>query len=156
MMHSQSNIEREMLTMRDGTRVVRAGLQDVAQGNPFLPGPTFAGTYHLTGDPATSAYTYGRYHNPTWTRFEQALSELEGGPTVVFASGMAAVTSVFGVTLRIGSAGGVLVIPSDGYYTARMLAEGYFASSGIEVRRAPMAGNAQIELLDGATLLWLE
>ena len=142
--------------MRDATRVVRAGLPDVAQGEPFLPGPTFAGTYHLSGEPATSAYTYGRYHNPTWTRFEQALSELEGGPAVVFASGMAAITAVFGVTLRTGGTGGVLVMPSDGYYTARMLAEGYFASSGIEVRMAPTAGNAQIELLDGATLLWLE
>jgi cystathionine gamma-lyase len=139
--------------MRDGTRVVRAGLPQVAQGEPFLPGPTFAGPYHLTGDPSSSAYTYGRYHNPTWTHFEQALSELEGGPAVVFASGMAAVTAVFSVTLQTGDA---LVMPSDGYYTARMLAEGYFASRGVEVRLAPTAGNAQRELLDGAKLLWLE
>jgi len=142
--------------MRDATRVVRAGLPNVAQGEPFLPGPTFAGIYHLSGEPATSSYTYGRYHNPTWTHFEQALSELEGGPAAVFASGMAAVTAVLGVTLRTGGIGGVLVMPSDGYYTARMLAEGYFASSGIEVRMSPTVGNAQIELLDGATLLWLE
>jgi cystathionine gamma-lyase len=47
-------------------------------------------------------------------------------------------------------------MPSDGYYTARMLAEGYFAALGVEVRIAPTAGNAQIEQLDGATLLWLE
>src|SRR5579884_2535282 len=146
-------IKKEKLTMRDGTRVVRAGLPDFAQGEPFLPGPTFANTYHLAGDPSSSPYSYGRYHNPTWTHFEQALSELEGGTAVVFASGMAAVTAIFGCTLRPGS---VLVMPSDGYYTARMLAEGYFAGFGIEVRMAPTAGNAQIELLDGATLLWLE
>lgn len=139
--------------MRDGTRVIRAGLPQATQGGPFLPGPTFAGPYHLTGDPATSAYTYGRFHNPTWTYFEQALSELEGGLAIVFASGMAAVTAVFGITLR---AGDVLVMPSDSYYTARMLAEGYFASHGIEIRKAPTAGNAQGGLLDGAKLLWLE
>src|SRR5947209_1134270 len=139
--------------MRDGTRVVRAGLPDFAQGEPFLPGPTFANTYHLAGDPSSSPYSYGRYHNPTWTHFEQALSELEGGTAVVFASGMAAVTAIFGCVLRPGS---VLVMPSDGYYTARMLAEGYFAGFSIEVRMAPTAGNAQIEHLDGATLLWLE
>ncbi len=139
--------------MRDGTRVVRAGLPDFAQGEPFLPGPTFANSYHLAGDPSSSPYSYGRYHNPTWTHFEQALSELEGGTAVIFASGMAAVTAVFGSVLRPGN---VLVMPSDGYYTARMLAEGYFASLGIEVRLAPTAGNAQMEQLDGATLLWLE
>lgn len=139
--------------MRDGTRVIRAGLPQATQGEPFLPGPTFAGPYHLTGDPAISAYTYGRYHNPTWTSFERALSELEGGPAVVFASGMAAVTAVLGTTLRAGDA---LVMPSDGYYTARMLAEGYFASQGIAVRMAPTVGNAQSALLDGAKLLWLE
>ncbi len=139
--------------MRDGTRVIRAGLPDFAQGEPFLPGPTFANPYHLAGDPSSSAYSYGRYHNPTWTHFEQALSELEDGTVVIFASGMAAVTAVLGSVLRPGN---VLVMPADGYYTARMLAEGYFAALGIEVRTAPTAGNAQMEHLDGATLLWLE
>jgi len=139
--------------MRDGTRVVRAGLPPMMQGEPFLPGPTFAGSYHLTGNPSTSDYSYGRYHNPTWTHFEQALGELEGGPAIIFGSGMAAVTAVLGVTLRVGD---VLAMPSDGYYTARMLAEGYLARQGIEVRLAPTAENAQQELLDGATLLWLE
>lgn len=139
--------------LHDSTRVVRAGLPNFAQGEPFLPGPTFANPYHLAGDPSSSPYSYGRYHNPTWTLFEQALSELEGGTSVIFGSGMAAVTAVFGSVLRPGS---VLVMPSDGYYTGRMLAEGYFASLGVEVRMAPTAGNAQLTQLDGATLLWLE
>lgn len=145
--------------MHDATRVIRAGMPVPAQGEPFMPGPVFAGTYHFSGEPETSPYTYGRYHNPTWTRFEQALGELEGGPALVFASGMAAVTAVMSVTLLTEHAhgkGSVLVMPSDCYYTTRMLAEGYFASLGVEVRMAPTAGNAQIEQLDGATLLWLE
>ncbi len=36
--------------MKDATRVVRAGLPEVKQGEAFLPGPTFAGTYHFSGD----------------------------------------------------------------------------------------------------------
>jgi len=145
--------------MRDATRVILAGLPVPAQGEPFLPGPTFSGAYHFSGEPETSPYTYGRYHNPTWSRLEQALGELEGGPTLLFASGMAAITAVFGVTLPAGNTEGknrVLVMPSDCYYTTRMLAEGYFASLGIEVRTAPTVGNAQRDQLDGATLLWLE
>jgi cystathionine gamma-lyase len=142
--------------MREATRVVRAGLPPSSQGDPFLPGPTFASAYHFSGEPGSSAYTYGRYHNPTWTRFEQALSELEGGPSVVFASGMAAVTAVLGIALRSNGRGNVLVMPSDGYYTARLLATGYFSMSGIETRLAPTAGDAQLKKLDGATLLWLE
>jgi cystathionine gamma-lyase len=140
--------------MKDATRVVRAGLPAVSQGEPFLPGPTFAGTYHLAGDPAGSAYKYGREDNPTWTAYEKAITELEqGSSTVVFSSGMAAVSAVFGVTLQPGH---ILVMPSDGYYTARLLATGFFATFGVNVQLAPTAGNAQLEHLHGAKLLWLE
>jgi len=138
---------------RDATRVVRAGLPPAAQGTPFLPGPTFASMFHVAGDPASAPFTYGRFQNPTWSQFEQALAELEGGPVVAFASGMAAVAAVMGTTLRPGD---VLVMPSDGYYTARVLAQGYLASMGIELRTAPTAANRQLECLDGAKLLWLE
>lgn len=142
--------------MRDATRIVRAGLPPASQGEPFLPGPTFASAYHLRGDPSSSEYTYGRYHNPTWTQFERAISDLEGGPSVVFSSGMAAVMAVFGTALRSHGRGNVLVMPTDSYYTARVLASGYLSSTGVEVRSAPTAGDAQLEKLDGASLLWLE
>lgn len=139
--------------MRDGTRVVHAGLPPPVQGDPFLPGPTFAGVFSLAGDPSTSPYTYGRYHNPTWSAYERALSELEGGETVAFASGIAAVHAVMGAVLRPGDA---VVIPSDGYYTARALAEDRFGAWGVEVRHAPTPDDAQGRLLEGARLLWIE
>lgn len=118
-----------------------------------MAGVTFAGTYHAAGDPSDSPFTYGRFHNPTWSRFESALGDLEGGAAVSFASGMAAVAAVFGTTLRPGDA---LVLPSDSYYTTRLLAEGFFARAGVEVRKAPTAGGEQVGCLDGAKLLWLE
>lgn len=139
--------------MHDATRVLRAGEPEPSQGEPFLPGPVFAAPFHLAGDPASSPYAYGRYHNPTWTRLERALGELEGGEAVVFASGMAATVAVLGTLL---AAGDVAVLPADGYYAARALAEGHFARAGITVRTAPTAGDAQGECLEGATLLWLE
>jgi cystathionine gamma-lyase len=139
--------------MRIGTKVIHAGLAPAAQGETFLPGVTFAGPYYASGDPSTSPYTYGRDHNPTWTQFERALSELEGGIAVSFASGMAAVAAVFGTTLRPGD---VLVMPSDGYYTGRLLADGFFAENGVQTRKAPTAGSGLSQLLERARLLWLE
>ena len=141
------------LTMRDATRVVRAGLPEPVQGEPFLPGPTFAAPYHAVGDPKAVPYTYGRDGNPTWTRFEQALGEMEGGQAIVFASGMAATAAVFGTELRPGD---VAVLPADGYYTTRIIADGFFARAGVQVRKAPTAGEAQAGALDGARLLWIE
>ncbi|MBI1876025.1 MAG: cystathionine gamma-lyase [Acidobacteria bacterium] len=140
--------------MKDATRLIRAVFPDVAQSKPFLPGPTFAATYHLTGDPGSAPYTYGRFHNPTWTAYENAISDLErASSTIVFASGMAAVAALLGVTLKSGD---VLVMPSEGYYSARTLAGGFFANLGVKVRTAPTAGNAQRAHLHGARLLWLE
>ena len=139
--------------MQTGTRVIHAGLPKPAQGGPFLPGPTFASTYHAAGDPADAPFSYGRYHNPTWTQWEHALSELEDGPAIAFASGMAAVAAVFGVALRPGD---TAVLPADSYYTTRLLANGYFRDMGVTVKTAPTAGNAQQSHLEGATLLWLE
>jgi cystathionine gamma-lyase len=139
--------------MRDGTRVTRAGLPPPEQGEPFMPGPVLAAPYHAVGDPALIQHTYARSHNPTWSHFEAALSELEGGSSLVFASGMAAVSAVFGAMLRPGD---VMVMPSDSYYTARLLSHGYLTEMGIQVRSAPTADNAQAALLDGARLLWIE
>ena len=63
----------------DSTRAAHAALPDRADGQPFLPGPTFAAPFHSIGDPHEVPYSYGREHNPTWTRFEAALA-LEAGP----------------------------------------------------------------------------
>ncbi len=140
--------------MKNATRVVRAGLPDVKQGEAFHPGPTFAGTYHLSGAPSSSEYTYGRYHNPTWTAYEKAISELEGGAaTVAFSSGMAAITAMLGVTLKKGNR---LVMPSDAYNAGRTVAHDFFTGLGVEVQFAPTVDNAQKEYLPGASLLWLE
>ena len=133
--------------------MVHAGLPRPRQAAPPLPGPTFASYYHLEGDPEGVDYVYGRYGNPTWTLLEEALAELEGGPAVSFASGMAAVSAVLLPLLR---AGDVLVVPADGYPAVRTLAHGQLAECGVEVRTAPAAERIPDEVLDGAKLVWLE
>ncbi len=140
----------------EGTRAVRAGLPEPVKHEPTLPGPVFAAHFHLPGDP-TGPYTYGRDENPTWTLLEQAIGELEAPgredvETLVFASGMAAISSVLFSQLRTGDA---VVLPSDGYQ-ALPLVRAQLEAYGIEVRTAPTGGDAQLQVLEGARLLWIE
>ncbi|HKA18261.1 MAG TPA: cystathionine gamma-lyase [Blastocatellia bacterium] len=140
--------------MNDATRVIRAGLAPAAKGEEFLRGPVFAGAYHLEDDPEGSAFSYGRTNNPTWVGYENAISDLEhAAATVVFSSGIAAIAATLGVSLKPGD---VVVMPSDGYYGSRVLANGFFSKFGVDVRFAPTSDDAQRELLKGARLLWLE
>ncbi|MEB8339984.1 cystathionine gamma-lyase [Streptomyces endophyticus] len=140
----------------DGTRAVRAGLPDPVKNEPTLPGPVFAAHFHLPGD-VSGPYAYGRDENPTWTHLERAISELEapgssGVETLAFASGMAAISAVLFSQLR---AGDVVVLPADGYQVFPLVRE-QLTAYGIEVRTAPTGGDAQLDVLDGARLLWLE
>jgi cystathionine gamma-lyase len=139
--------------MHRDTSILKAGYRAASETGPFVAGPQFSSTYTAPGDPARNLLTYGRFHNPTWTAWEEALGVLEGGQAVSFASGMAAVSAVFGVCLKPGDA---VVLPSDCYYTTRVMAANWLEKIGIEVRLAPTRDNAQGGVLDGATLLWLE
>ncbi|WP_371612564.1 cystathionine gamma-lyase [Streptomyces clavifer] len=144
-----------MSAMGDGTRAVRAGLPEPEQYEPTLPGPVFAAHFHLSGLPV-GPYTYGRETNPTWTHLERAISELEAPEeqveTTVFASGMAAVSAVL---LSVARAGDAVVLPDDGYQALPLVRE-QLEAYGVEVRTAPTGGDAQLEVLDGAKLLWIE
>jgi cystathionine gamma-lyase len=135
------------------TRAVHAGLPPAAQGEPLLPGPVLAAPFHLRGDPHSTPYGYGRDANPTWTRLERAIGELDGGRTVVFASGMAAVAAVVLPRLRPGD---VLVACGDGYPGIRGIAELDLAPMGIEVRLVPTDTEAIVAAAGGATLVWVE
>ncbi|WP_327670994.1 MULTISPECIES: cystathionine gamma-lyase [unclassified Streptomyces] len=140
----------------DGTRAVRAGLPEPVKNEPTLPGPVFAAHFHLPGD-VSGPYAYGRDENPTWTHLERAISELEAPgrsdvETLAFASGMAAISAVLFSQLRAGDA---VVLPADGYQVFPLVRE-QLTAYGIEVRTAPTGGDAQLDVLDGARLLWLE
>lgn len=96
---------------------------------------------------------YGRYANPTWEAFEQAVGSLDGGACVSFASGMAAVSATVATLLDGKDSDLAVVVPSDGYHTAIDL----LARSGRPVRSVPMADTgAVVEAMTGAALLWVE
>ena len=133
------------------TRVVRAGLPQPEQGEPFLPGPVFAAPYHLSGDPYAAPASYTRYGNPTWGRYEEAVGGLEDAEATLFSSGMAAAAALLLTNLKPGS---VLAMDAGCYHGVRALAETHLEPRGVEVRLAPPAGLE--EAARGADLLWLE
>jgi cystathionine gamma-lyase len=135
------------------TLILNAGYRPVKEPGPMVAGPQFVSTFVTPGDPTQYRLTYGRFENPTWRPWEEALGALEGGEAVSFASGMAAASALLGVCLKPGDA---VVLPAEAYYTIRTLASTWLESIGVEVRLAPTRGNAQGASLKGARLLWLE
>jgi len=149
--------------MHESTKIIRSTLSPVVAGEPLHAGPVFAGPYHTPGEISNATYCYARSHNPTWAELEKAIGQMESGrlasgetfeaSALIFGSGMAACAAVFGAVLRPGD---VAVLPTNSYYTARLLMQEYFTEMGITIRSAPTAGDAQGELLEGARLLWIE
>jgi cystathionine gamma-lyase len=132
---------------------VHAGLPPAAQGEPFLPGPVFAAPYHLAGPADASPLGYGRDANPTWLALEAALGELEGGPAVSFASGMAAAAAILLELVRPGEA---VVVPADGYPGVRRIAVEHLRARGVDVRLVPTDAAAVRGAAPGASLVWIE
>jgi len=139
--------------MHRDTEIVHAGFRKNTEPGAFLNGPQFSSTFTTPGQPSEHELTYGRFHNPTWSAWESALGTLEGGHAVAFASGMAAIAAVLGVTLKPGD---TAVLPADSYYAVRRLAATWFEPMGIRVLLAPTRGTAALTIIDGATLVWLE
>ncbi len=108
-------------------------LRALEKGAPVAPPLVQASMYHLPGAPEAPA-TYGRAENPTWEVTEAALSHLEDAPVVLFPSGMAAISAACFATLKVGAR---VLMPSDGYYATRILAENFLTRFGVLVEMRP-------------------
>jgi cystathionine gamma-synthase len=75
--------------LRPATTVVASGRPAHEPDSPLNTPVTMASTYVAGGE-----VEYGRYGNPTWSAFEEALGDLEGGRALAFSSGLAAVATV--------------------------------------------------------------
>ncbi len=130
------------------TVVVHAGRPPHESDQP-LNGPiTMASTYVGGGD-----LEYGRYANPTWSAFEEALGALEGGRALAFSSGLAAVSTV----LDLVGQDGLVVAPRHAYLGSvgqlgDLEARGRVKAVLVDISDT----DAVIEALGDAALLWIE
>jgi cystathionine gamma-lyase len=108
---------------------------ELEKGDPVPLPLTIAAMYHLPGDP-TGFRGYGRFGNPTWDAVEKLLSSLEDAPALAFPSGMAAIAAVLFSQLKAGDR---ILLPSNGYYTTRVLSERFLKPMGVSIDLRPTA-----------------
>ena len=110
-------------------RMLHLGHADRERGDSITPPLVASSVFQLPGEP-DAPFVYGRVDTPVWQVVEAQLAELEGAPTVLFPSGMAAISSILYSTLKAGSR---ILIPRDGYYMTRVLADDFLTRFGIDV-----------------------
>jgi len=120
----------------------------LAKGDAVAPPIVSATTYHLP-DTEGAAFVYGRMSMPTWELVEAQLAILEDAPCVAFPSGMAAISAALFATLTQRK---TLVIPSDGYYTTRLLAADFLASYGVTIVEIPTLKMAEAAFEPGSVV----
>ena len=109
---------------------------------------TMASTYVAGGD-----FEYGRYTNPTWAAFEEALGDLEGGRCLAFASGLAAVSTI----LDLVGTGQKVVAPRHAYLGSVMQLADLEARGRIKAHLVDISDtDAVVAACDDASLVWVE
>ena len=141
--------------MQRDTEIVHAGYRKKSEPGAFLTGPQFASTYTTPGDPSQHAFSYGRFHNPTWTAWEEALADSRrrrpgGGIRLGHGRRQCGVRRRSQTRRRGRPAGRLGTTPFAGSRQAG------WSRLRVQVRLAPTRGNAQVAALDGARLLCIE
>ena len=136
------------MSLHPETSAITAGRPDAAPDAPLNPPIVLSSTYHAGGPVG-----YGRYGNESWSALEEAISELEGGKTLSFSSGMAAVSAVFSI-LPIGAQ---VVASNQGYSGVMGLLNQLHSMGRLEVRFVEITNTDEvIAAMKGAALVWLE
>jgi cystathionine gamma-synthase len=136
------------MSLHPETSAITAGRPDAAPDAPLNPPIILSSTYHAGGPVG-----YGRYGNESWSALEAAIGELEGGKTVSFSSGMAAVSAVFSI-LPVGAP---VVASNQGYSGVMGLLNQLHSTGRLEVRFVEITKTDEvIAAMKGAALVWLE
>lgn len=134
--------------MRPATRAVHLGRPPHEPDQPLNTPITMASTYVAGGQ-----LEYGRYTNPTWTAFEDALGGLEGGRCLAFASGLAAV----GTILDLVGNGEKVVAPRHSYNGSLMQLGDLELRGRVQPLLVDITDTAAVvAACDDASLVWIE
>ena len=130
------------------SKVVAAGRPAKQPDGALNPPIALNSTFHEGGPVG-----YGRYGNETWSALEDAISVLEGGKTLLFSSGMAAISAVFSLLPE----GAVIVAANNGYQGTTTLLKKLQESEKLKVRFVNLANTDEcIAAIPGAQMLYLE
>ena len=132
----------------DSTQIVHAGRPPHTPGASTSEAITLSSTYVQSAD-----IEYGRDGNKGWAALELALSHLDGGTAVTFASGLAATNAIASLV----PTGGTVVMPHAAYFGVKGIF-GSLAEKGVlNLRFVDGADtSAVIEACAGASMVWLE
>ena len=134
--------------LKPATVAVTAGRPGHEADQPLNTPVTLASTYVAGGD-----VEYGRYGNPTWTAFEEALGALEGGRCLSFASGLAGVATI----LDLVGADATVVVPRHSYNGTVLQLADLEARGRVNARLVDVTDHdALLKACDDAALVWLE
>ena len=130
------------------TKVVAAGRPAKKPDGPLNPPISLNSTFHEGGP-----IGYGRYGNESWSALEEAISSLEGGQTLIYSSGMAAISSVFSLLPH----GAVLTASHHGYQGTTVMLKQMHESGRLTVRFVDLADtDATLAQIPGTQMLYLE
>jgi cystathionine gamma-synthase len=130
------------------SKVVAAGRPAKQPDGALNPPIALNSTFHEGGP-----IGYGRYGNETWSALEDAISTLEGGKTLLFSSGMAAISAVFSLLPE----GSVVVAANNGYQGTTTLLKKLHESEKLKVRFVNLANTDEtVAAIPGAQMLYLE
>ena len=134
--------------MKPATVAVTSGRPPHEPDSPFNTPITMASVYVAGGE-----LEYGRYDNPTWTAFEEALGALEGGRCLAFASGLAAVSMI----LYLVDTGAKVVAPRHAYLGSIAQLGDLESRGRLEARLVDVTDtDAVVKACEDAALVWLE
>jgi len=130
------------------SQVVAAGRPEKKPDGALNPAIALNSTFHEGGP-----IGYGRYGNEAWSALEEAISVLEGGKTLIFSSGMAAISSVFSLLPQ----GAIIVAAENGYQGTTTMLKKMHEAKKLEVRFVNLPSTDEVlKALPGAQMLYLE